>query len=58
LPLKSTQALYYDYMTALSTQVNKFTGLAYRNDPTILGWDIMDSPRDPQSKGEALQVRE
>lgn len=32
------QALYYDYMTALAVHVNKYTGLAYRDDPTVLGW--------------------
>lgn len=32
------RALYYDYITALATHVNQFTGLAYREDPTILGW--------------------
>ncbi|KAF5828081.1 hypothetical protein DUNSADRAFT_18253 [Dunaliella salina] len=51
------RALYYDYMTALATRVNQFTNLAYRDDPTVLGWDIMEGARDPERRGEALQGR-
>lgn len=51
------QALFYDYMTALATHVNAFTGLAYRDDPAVLGWELMEGAADPQSRGEDLQVR-
>lgn len=51
------QALFYDYMTALATHVNVFTGLQYRHDPALLGWDLAHKPRNPGSMaGEKLQV--
>jgi mannan endo-1,4-beta-mannosidase len=37
------------HITALLNHVNRYTGVAYKDDPTILGWDLLnggDSPRD------------
>jgi mannan endo-1,4-beta-mannosidase len=37
-----------EHVTALLNHVNRYTGVAYKNDPTILGWDLLnggDSPR-------------
>jgi hypothetical protein len=36
------------HIDAVLNHVNRYTGLAYKNDPTILGWDLLnggDSPR-------------
>jgi mannan endo-1,4-beta-mannosidase len=36
------------HVTALLNHVNRYTGVAYKDDPTILGWDLLnggDSPR-------------
>jgi hypothetical protein len=36
------------HVTALLNHVNRYTGIAYKDDPTILGWDLLnggDSPR-------------
>jgi mannan endo-1,4-beta-mannosidase len=36
------------HLTALLNHVNRYTGVAYKDDPTILGWDLLnggDSPR-------------
>jgi mannan endo-1,4-beta-mannosidase len=36
------------HITAVLNHVNRYTGVAYRDDPTILGWDLLnggDSPR-------------
>jgi mannan endo-1,4-beta-mannosidase len=38
-----------EHITALLNHVNRYTGVAYKDDPTILGWDLLnggDSPRD------------
>ena len=37
-----------EHITALLNHVNRYTGVAYKDDPTILGWDLLnggDSPR-------------
>jgi hypothetical protein len=37
-----------EHITALLNHVNVYTGVAYKDDPTILGWDLLnggDSPR-------------
>jgi hypothetical protein len=37
-----------EHVTALLNHVNRYTGVAYKDDPTILGWDLLnggDSPR-------------
>lgn len=38
-----------DHISALLSHVNRYTGVAYKDDPTILGWDLLnggDSPRE------------
>jgi mannan endo-1,4-beta-mannosidase len=34
-----------DYGGALAARVNTLTGRAYRDDPTILGWELVNEPR-------------
>ncbi|MEW5305151.1 MAG: hypothetical protein WDW36_007712 [Sanguina aurantia] len=41
------KALFFDYITALATRTNPLTGIQYRHDPAILGWDLANRPRDP-----------
>ncbi|GAX85646.1 hypothetical protein CEUSTIGMA_g13061.t1 [Chlamydomonas eustigma] len=41
------KAMFFDYMTALATRKNTFTGIQYRHDPTLLAWDLINAPRDP-----------
>jgi mannan endo-1,4-beta-mannosidase len=36
---------YQDYINHLLTRVNTFTGIAYKDDPTILGWELANEPR-------------
>ena len=39
------------------TRTNKFTGVMYRDDPTILAWELMNEPRCPSDlSGKTLQV--
>ncbi len=38
-----------EHISALLDHVNRYTGVAYKDDPTILGWDLLnggDSPRE------------
>lgn len=36
---------YRDWAAHLMTRVNSLTGLAYRDDPTILAWELANEPR-------------
>jgi hypothetical protein len=38
-------ALYENYINHIVSHENSITGVAYKNDPTILAWDIMNEPR-------------
>ncbi|MDI1464421.1 cellulase family glycosylhydrolase [Catellatospora sp. KI3] len=42
---------YRDWITHLLTRVNPLTGLAYRDDPTIMMWELGNEPR---CKGSGL----
>ena len=44
-------------MTAIVLRKNSFTGIVYRDDPTILAWDIANEPSNPgDDSGDILQV--
>lgn len=44
-------------MTAIILRKNTFTGVVYRDDPTILAWDIANEPSNPgDDSGDILQV--
>ncbi|GAX81830.1 hypothetical protein CEUSTIGMA_g9258.t1 [Chlamydomonas eustigma] len=42
-----TRELYKAHISFMVNRVNKFTGLKYKDDPTIMGWDVMNEPRCP-----------
>jgi hypothetical protein len=50
--------LYLQFAEALINRNNTFTGAAYRDDGTILAWELINEARLPQDKsGDTLQVR-
>ena len=52
-------SLYKGYLKKMATRVNTFTGVAYKNDPTIFAWDLLNEPRYPanQQPDRALTQR-
>ena len=51
------QRLWRDHVAFMVTHVNAFTGLAARDDPTIMAWQLANEPRaaDPTSPPSATQ---
>lgn len=39
------RALYHDYVRAVVGRTNTVTGVAYRDDPTIMAWQLANEPR-------------
>ncbi|XP_052185266.1 putative mannan endo-1,4-beta-mannosidase 9 [Diospyros lotus] len=39
------KGFYKDHIKAVLTRVNSITGVAYKNDPTIFAWELMNEPR-------------
>ena len=51
------QAKYKDYMTGIILRKNSLTDVVYRDDPTILAWDIANEPSNyGDESGDELQV--
>ena len=40
-------SIYKAYVKKMATRVNTFTGVMYKNDPTIFAWDLLNEPRYP-----------
>jgi mannan endo-1,4-beta-mannosidase len=50
--------MYKNFLTALVTRVNTVTGVAYRDDPTIFAWELINEPRvSHDHSGNVLQAR-
>jgi mannan endo-1,4-beta-mannosidase len=46
----STRAWYRNHCDRLSHRVNTFNGRTYRDDPTILAWELANEPRCPSDR--------
>ncbi|XP_015070753.2 mannan endo-1,4-beta-mannosidase 4-like [Solanum pennellii] len=47
---------YKNYIKDVLTRVNKITNVAYKDDPTILSWELINEPRCPSDlSGKTIQ---
>jgi mannan endo-1,4-beta-mannosidase len=51
-----SQELYARFVSAVIQRVNTYTGIAYKNDPTILGWSPANEPECPSLNGEGCGI--
>ncbi len=57
---EAAQGIYFDYVEHLLNRVNVYTGVAYKDDPTIMIWEIMNEGRYGYWEGdpEGLTMRD
>ncbi|KAM3224612.1 hypothetical protein ACQJBY_057784 [Aegilops geniculata] len=52
-----TQQLYKNHVKRVLTRVNSFTGVTYKDEPTIFAWELMNEPRVPTDpSGKTMQA--
>ncbi|KAM0860991.1 hypothetical protein ACQ4PT_046184 [Festuca glaucescens] len=52
-----TQSFYKSHIKRVLTRVNIFTGVAYKDEPTIFAWELMNEPRVPSDlSGKTMEA--
>ncbi|GLI67220.1 hypothetical protein VaNZ11_011144, partial [Volvox africanus] len=54
---RSTRELVKRHFDAIVNRVNAYSGYSYKDDPTILGWDVMNEPRCPGCDESQISVK-
>jgi mannan endo-1,4-beta-mannosidase len=49
-----TKAIFRDYITYVLNRTNSYTGVRYKDDPTILMWELANEPRIERSRTHEL----
>ena len=52
--IEAAQKRYRKYINTLVNRVNKYTKKSYKNDPTIMAWELANEPR-PSKEGDASE---
>lgn len=47
---KKAKEAYKNYVSMLLNRKNQYTGIEYKNDPTIFAWELANEPRNPEDK--------
>ncbi len=47
-------AWFRDYLVMITSRVNGYTGIAYRDEPSILGWELANEPRSSDPTGQLV----
>jgi mannan endo-1,4-beta-mannosidase len=42
-----TQRWFKDHIKAVVNRVNTISGITYKDDPTIMTWELTNEPQDP-----------
>jgi mannan endo-1,4-beta-mannosidase len=58
--LSAAQRMWRDHVTFMTSRVNGYTGIAHKDDPTIMAWQLANEPRaaDPTSAAAQQQYFE
>lgn len=57
LPTHGSQKAFKDFIGALVLHKSSVSGMYYRDDPTIMGWELANNPVCPgDDSGDVVQV--